>query len=234
MLPKVEIIVVKYNQPDFEATTMIRVAASTFYTNYSLRAHQNEKGVALSKCWNRLIEQSDAEYICLLNSDTVVTTNWLIDMMNVFQSVENVGGVVPSSNLVFLSQIDVPFDRGCSDFDQINAFATENAADGRCIELPTLSAMCVLFKKSDWEEIGGFDEEFFLYGEDTEFFYRLAEKTGKQLLWYHGVYVHHYKAQSVQKAMEEGELDYDKVRAEADRLCKLKMPDLKVTHTKQE
>jgi GT2 family glycosyltransferase len=228
--PKVDVIVVKYNQPDFEATTLIRVAQCTFYENYTLTAYQNEKGVALSKCWNRLIEQSDAEYICLLNSDVVVTTGWLKDMMNVFQSVENVAAVVPSSNLAYLSQIEVPFKRDTADFVAINAFAEKNASDGRCVELPTLSAVCVLFPKALWEEIGGFDEDFFLYGEDAEFFYRMAERTGKMLIWYHGVYVHHYKAQSVGKAIEDGELNLEEVLIRAEKLCREKMPNHEIKH----
>jgi cellulose synthase/poly-beta-1,6-N-acetylglucosamine synthase-like glycosyltransferase len=232
--PKVDVIIVKYNQPDYEATSVLRVAQCTFYENYSLTAYQNKKGVALSKCWNRLIEQSDAEYICLLNSDAMVTPRWLTDLMNVFQSVENVGAVVPSSNTVYLSEIEIPFAVGTANFDLINQFAATNANDGRCVELPTLSAMCVLFPKALWEEIGGFDEDFFLYGEDTEFFYRMAEKTGKMMIWYHGVYVHHYKGQSVAKAVEDGELNLEEVRARADELCRAKMPNFSVSHRGKE
>lgn len=232
--PKVEIIVVKYNQPDFEATTIIRVGLCTFYENYSLRAYQNIPDKALSVCWNRLIEQSDAEYICLLNSDTVVTPGWLTGLMNVFENVENVGAVVPSSNKAFQSEIEVPFPIETTNFDIINNFATENAKDGRCISAPTLSAVCVVFPKKLWHQIGGFDEDFFLYGEDTEFFYRMAKETEKMLIWYRGVYVHHYKAQSVQKAVEAGELNYDDLREKADALCREKMPDFPIGHVMQE
>ena len=231
--PKVDVIVVKYNQPNFEATTIERVALNTHYPNYTLTAYQNEPGVALSICWNWLIGDSDADYICLLNSDTVVTPGWLTGLMSVFDAVGNVGAVVPSSNKVFLSEIPIPFPTETTDFQVINKFALENAKDAQCISLPTLSGMCVVFPKSLWHEIGGFDEEFYLYGEDTEFFYRMAAQTGKQLIWYKGVYVHHYKAQSVQKAIEDGELDYTTIRARADRLCKAKMPNLNVYHMEQ-
>ena len=119
-------------------------------------------------------------------------------------------------------------------FNIINSFATKQIADGRCESLPTLSAVCVVFPKALWEQIGGFDEDFFLYGEDTEFFYRMAEKTERQLIWYHGVYVHHYKGQSVTKAIADGELDYLAIRAKADKLCAEKMPNLAVSHAPKE
>lgn len=232
--PKVEIIVVKYNQPDFEATTLERVASNTIYPNYTLTAYQNERGVALSKCWNKLIEQSDADFICLLNSDTVVTPSWLTNLMNVFDQVKGVGAVVPSSNKVFLSEVKIPFPIDTTNLGVINSFAEKQINDGRCVSLPTLSAMCVIFPKALWEQIGGFDEDFYLYGEDTEFFYRMVEKTDRQLIWYCAVYVHHYKAQSVQKAIADGELDYPAIRAKADKLCAEKMPNLAVSHALKE
>jgi cellulose synthase/poly-beta-1,6-N-acetylglucosamine synthase-like glycosyltransferase len=229
--PSVEIIVVKYNQPNFEATTLERVASCTHYENYSLRAYQNVKGRSLSSLWNQLIEESDADYICLLNSDTVVTPGWLTNLMQVFESVEDVAAVVPSSNRVFLSQIAIPFPHETTDFDKINRFAETQQQDGACEKLPTLSGMCVVFPKILWEKVGKFDEDFFLYGEDTEFFYRMGEQTGKHLLWYHAVYVHHYKAQSTIKAIEDGDFDYQEIRERADKLCAEKMPGFPVNHT---
>lgn len=229
--PKVEIIVVKYNQPHFEATTLERVASNTDYPNYSLTAYQNERGQGLAKTWNKLIAASDAEYICLLNSDTAVTPGWLTALMNIFTALPNVGAVVPSSNQVFLSQIPVPFAHETADFEMIDKYAMDIVnRETACLSLPTLSAMCVIFPRKLWEEIGGFDQEFKLYGEDTEFFYRLHEKTGKLLVWYKGVYVHHYKARSMAKAVQDGELDINAVRARATELCQRKMPNLQVTH----
>jgi GT2 family glycosyltransferase len=228
--PKVEIILVKYNQPELEANTINSVLQSTRYSNYTLTAYQNKPGRGLAECWNNIIAASDADYICLLNTDTVVTFGWLTGLMNVFNEVSNVGAVVPSSNKVFLSQIPIPFHDSTQEWDEIQAFADNLRKDGRCISLPTLSAMCVLFPKKLWRDLGGFDEDFQLYGEDTEFFYRLKKKTGKELVWYRGVYVHHYKAQSVAKAIAEGELDIDAVRKKADKLCAEKMPDFQVSH----
>lgn len=231
--PKVDVIVVKYNQPNFEATTVERVALNTFYPNYTLTAYQNEKGVALSKCWNDLIGRSDADFVCLLNSDTAVTPGWLTGLMDVFEMVRGVGAVVPSSNNVYQSQIRVPFPTNTTDFDAINEFAASNARDGRCVDLPTLSAMCVLFPKVLWEEIGGFNERFHFYGEDAEFFARLKKRTDRLLIWYRGVYVHHYKAQSVSKAIDDGELDYDETMLLADQLCEELVPELGLRHGKK-
>ena len=229
--PSVEIIIVKYNQPAFEAGTIEHIVKNTHYPEYSLRAYQNPRGIGLAKCWNDLIEQSNAEYICLLNSDTVVPTMWLTDLMSIFDNFEGVGCVVPSSNQAYLSEIEVPFAHTTTDYKIIQNFATLQRTNiGTCVSMPTASAMCVVFSKAMWEEIGGFDEEYFLYGEDTEFFYRMIEKAGLQAIWYQAVYVHHYKAQSVAKAVEDGEIDIAEIRARATALCQAKMPGMDVRH----
>lgn len=47
-------------------------------------------------------------------------------------------------------------------------------------EMEALSGFFVLIRKALWNEIGGFDESFFLYGEDADFSRRLAQ-TGAKL-----------------------------------------------------
>lgn len=229
---KIDIIVVGYNQSEFEANTLRAVIAHTSYGTYKLTYAQNDKGRSLAACWNELIDQSACELVCLLNPDTVPAMGWLGMMRHVYEcDTEHIGAVVPSSNLVHISQIETPFDRFERDWGKINAFA-ETMWKGKSFltgidatRLPfaltckTLSAMCVLFPKSTWRDAGGFDEDFPLYGEDTEFFWRVREKLGKRLLWCRYAYVHHYKAQSVAKAVTDGELDYSAVRQRAVELC---------------
>jgi GT2 family glycosyltransferase len=117
---------------------------------------------------------------------------------------------------VHLSQIETPgLLRQEESVKRIHDFADKNDAywHGVTEELPTCSAMCVVFPKRIWEELGGFDEGFFLYGEDTDFFSRAAELG--RIVWHRGVYVHHYGSQSVARAVAAGEFDYAAVRTAA-------------------
>ena len=217
--PKVEIILVKYNQPELEAATIHHVLETAEYPNYSLRAHQAERGQPLSKTWNKLIGQSDAELICLLNTDTIPTPGWLRRLV---EEMERTGAyaAVPSSNRVHLSQIEVPFEDYESNVPHIQQFALELADEqGEAIaSLGTASAMCVLFTKDVWETLGGFDEDFEFYGEDTHFFYRVTQELKGAIVWVKGVYVHHLGSQSFIKAANAGELDYHKTRQKAGAL----------------
>lgn len=226
-LPSVDVVIVRYNQPEMEQNTIKAVIEHTKYPRYNLVVRKNEPGKSLAKCWNEIIRESRADYICLLNPDTVPAKGWLTKLLQARDP--NWGAYVPSSNIVHLSQIETPLDRYEESWDVINDFA-DTLQPTLELGLETASAMCIAFPKSVWEEAGGFDEEFQLYGEDTEFFWRVAKNLGKKIVWQKGAYVHHYKAQCVEKAVAEEGLDIEKLRADGERLCAEKM---KLTVTKE-
>lgn len=220
-MPKVAIILVKYNQPELEAATIRHVLDTVDYPNWTLVAHQNERGVGLAKTWNRLIASQDAEIIVLLNTDTVPTHGWFEHMLAAIQ--QGYPAAVPSSNRVHMSQIATDHAWAPDVTPKLEtiakfARALHDAPGGASYtELSTASAMCAMFPKAVWESVGGFDEEFQFYGEDTEFFYRVARRVDP-IAWVRGAYVHHYGSQSFAKAADNGELDYSKLRAEANEL----------------
>jgi len=226
---KVEIILVKYNQPHLERDVIRRILDTTNHSDYNLTAYQNEPGTGLATVWNYLIGRSDAEYICLLNTDTVPCTPWLEALTDILDNEPSVAAVVPSSNRVHLSQIETPWMNTFAPYpSEIQEFADKLARDvgPRFEDLVTLSAMCVVFRRSVWEAAEGFDQEFFLYGEDTEFFYRIRKMGLGRLVWHKGVYVHHYGQQSMQAAVRNGELDYFVLRARANKLWERKKSEI--------
>ena len=212
--PKVEVVLVRYNQPEMEEETIRHVLSTADYGNYSLRAHQNERGIGLPEIWNRLIGQSDAKYLVLLDTDTVPTPGWLRRMVSIAEA-SGAPVVVPSSNLVHMSQIEVPFEDYETNLGNIYRFAAEleDEHGDETRVLPTCSSTCALIRRSTWQDVGGFDTDFFLWGGDTEFFYRVSRKHG--VLWARGVYVHHYQHRSTVLAHNDGEIDYNQQRQQA-------------------
>lgn len=223
--PLVDVVIVRYNQPEMEQNTVKAVIEHTDYPNYNLVVRRNEPGKSLAKCWNEIIRESRADYICLLNPDTVPAKGWLTKLLSARDP--NWGAYVPSSNLVYMSQIETPFDRFEQGWNRINEFAKtlEGEIDP---SLETASAMCVAFPRQIWEDVGGFDEDFQLYGGDMEFFWRVRTKLGKHIVWQKQAYIHHYGAQCIEKAAEEEGLDIGALRADAERKCAEKMRE--VTH----
>jgi GT2 family glycosyltransferase len=169
----------------------------TIYDNYPYKEN-------LGKLWNRLIKQSTADYICLLNSDTVVTPNWIDKLLETFQRVEKVGCVGPSTdNSVNKQSKDKP----------------EEVFVDYSLYHPgwDLSGFCLVFPKQVWEEARGFREDFGFYGQEVAFIDRIVAAGYKQI-WRTDVFVHHEKGASIKKAQAAGEINEEAERAKAREL----------------
>lgn len=197
--PLVDIIVVKFNVPKYERETVEFVLRNT-QVPYHLRVYDNyPDDKHLSTAWNDAIRFSDADYICLLNSDVQVSRGWLKKMLEVFYTHENVGAVGPITNLCGTHQ---------SGFK-----GPTNAGLKPC---NTLSGFCLLFPKIAWEAVDGFDEQYHLYGEDSDFVERLKRK-GYTLWTHYGVHVFHHGHKSMEAVDESGEKDIQAIRKESSK-----------------
>ncbi len=110
---------------------------------------RNKKNKGFVKAVNQGMRESRADYICILNNDTIVTEGWLSEMIKIFQINPNIGIVNPSSNN--LGQ-KIPFGKNLEDY--VSAFKSES---GKYVELMNALGFCMLIKKMLIEEIGSFD-----------------------------------------------------------------------------
>jgi N-acetylglucosaminyl-diphospho-decaprenol L-rhamnosyltransferase len=63
---------------------------------------------------------------------------------------------------------------------------------------PVLSGACLLVRRGILDEVGGFDERFFMYAEDIDLSYRI-EKAGYVNYYFPGTTIVHFKGESTQK-----------------------------------
>jgi len=59
---------------------------------------RNKENVNLNILWNRLYHNSDCEYICFLNNDVRIPSNFLKDTVEIFEREKGVGCVVHATN----------------------------------------------------------------------------------------------------------------------------------------
>ena len=163
---------------------------------------------------NLAIRKSHAEYVLLLNPDTVVgesTIRTAIDFMDAHEDAGSLGVCMldasgkaalesrrglPSPMVAFYKMVGL-----CARFPNSHRFghyymsALPWDGPGR-IEVVS-GAFCLLRKKAI-DEVGYLDEDFFMYGEDIDLSYRIL-KGG-----YHNYYlpstILHYKGESTQKS----------------------------------
>ncbi len=199
-LPSVDVIIVNYNGMEYLPACL----ESLFKTEYPLlaitlvdndsrdgspewvkekypevRLIRNNQNLGFGKANNIGIEKSCSPYIALLNSDTVVEKGWLRPLVETARKDPSVAATC--SKLLFLQNPRIVNGVGGGmnyvgyGYD-IGAYEVDNGQfdEERDVFFPTAAA-CVL-KRTAFEEIGGFDERFFMYHEDVDLGWRLRLK----------------------------------------------------------
>lgn len=149
---------------------------------------RNEKNAGFIKAANQGIAVSDAEYICMLNNDTIVAKRWLSIMVDIAEHNKDVGIVNPSSN-----NLGQRPDAG----EPVELYANKLLAEaGKFVELGAAIGFCMLIKREVIARLGVFDE---IYGmgnfEDTDFSRRVI-KEGYKCVRACGAYVYHRQRSS--------------------------------------
>lgn len=118
-----------------------------------------------------------ADYLLLLNNDTIVEPNFLNPLLKVFEEESNVGIVAPQIN--YFNEPQKIWSTG-GNISRIrgSGFAYSDEYDfgleKKDISVSFVSGCCMLIKKEVFENIGFFDDNFFLYVEDVDLCYRTA------------------------------------------------------------
>lgn len=146
------------------------------------------------------MKYSDKNDVLLLNSDTVVTPNWLDNIKKCAYSGDNIGTVTPLSNNATMASVPVPFVKnelptGISINDMAKIVEENSYLDYP--DLPTGHGFCLYIKREVLNKIGFFDEETFGkgYGEENDFCFRCLDIGYRNLLC-DNVYIYHKESQS--------------------------------------
>ncbi len=139
-----------------------------------------------SKGYNKLLAQVEENYIALVNSDIEVTENWLAPLINILDKGKNTAAVQPkiksyhNKNLFeyagaaggYIDTYGYPFCRG-------RIFNTLEKDIGQYDNLQSIawaSGACFLVRKSAFDSVGGFDDDFFAHMEEIDLCWRFTGK----------------------------------------------------------
>lgn len=89
-LPQIEVIIVDNGSTE-EGT-------KEYIKEHSDKHIFNENNLGFAKGNNQGSEIAEGEYLCFLNSDTIVTNGWLNDLLNTYESNPKCGAVGPLGN----------------------------------------------------------------------------------------------------------------------------------------
>ena len=182
----------------------------------------NKENVGFSKANNQAIKISNAEYVLLLNPDTIIQEDTLqkcIDKMAEdiaiaglgVKMVDGAGDFLPESKRGFpsplaafakMSGLSKMFPKSKT-FGQYHLTYLDNNKNH---EIEVLSGAFMLLRKPVLDKIGLLDEDYFMYGEDIDLSYRII-KAGYKNYYLADTSIIHFKGESTKK----GSLNYIKV-----------------------
>lgn len=154
---------------------------------------------------NQALQATVADYVVLLNSDTIVTRDWLGGLYDALFESADVAGAGPVSNAASWQSVPLaktaggwavnplPADTSVDEMAALVAAASDSALP----EVPLLNGFCTLFRRDALEAVGWFDDSVFPdgYGEENDLSLRLRH-AGYSLRVADHVYVYHKKSRS--------------------------------------
>ncbi len=133
----------------------------------------NRKNRGFAPTVNRGVAAGDSPYVCVLNSDTLVTEGWLTRQLMALEADEKNVIVNPVTNNTAL--VNVNMYAGSSYKDMAHALAVAPNTLTYNEIMPT--GFCFTMRRKLWNEIGPFDEAYISYGEETDFWFKAIKQT---------------------------------------------------------
>lgn len=166
--PALEIIVVDNGSTD-ESVAWLR----THYPQVQCVVNAANLGFAMAN--NQGARVAHGDYLVLLNNDTWVEPDWLAALVAALEARPQVGMV--ASLMVFAAQPTIVNSTGvCIDqlgvvWDRLGGAPVASVAP-EVVEIFGPCAGAALYRRTLWDEVGGFDEDFFAYLEDVDLAWR--------------------------------------------------------------
>jgi GT2 family glycosyltransferase/glycosyltransferase involved in cell wall biosynthesis/Tfp pilus assembly protein PilF len=155
----------------------------------------NQKNYGFGYANNQAFRKTDSKFVCFLNSDTIVTKNWLNNLI-VDLEYNNAGIVGPVSNGVSSEVQKIDFSYNDND-SVIQNFAEKRYLEfkNKVVESNRLIGFCLLAKRETLEKSGCFDDRYKFNFEDDDLCLRTIEQ-GYKLYCSLGIFVYHYGGRS--------------------------------------
>jgi len=175
----------------------------------------NQENVGFSRANNQAIRESQADYVVLLNPDTVVGEDVFVKVIAFLDAHPKAGGLgvkmidgtgrflpeskrgLPTPSVAFYKIIGLTrlFPRS----RVFGRYHLGHLAEDKAAPIEILSGACMFMRKRTLDEVGLLDESFFMYGEDIDLSYRIT--LGGYENWYFpDARIIHYKGESTKKS----------------------------------
>ncbi len=176
----------------------------------NIKLIENKDNLGFPKGNNIGVAQAKGEYICILNPDTVVAEDTFFKILNSqlptrnsqlgiigCKLIDGAGNFLPESK----RGVPTPWVAFTKIFglykisSYFGKYYAQHLAENESGKVDILVGAFMIMKRELYLEVGGFDEDCFMYSDDIDLSY-LVLKTGKSNHYFHETSVIHYKGES--------------------------------------
>lgn len=174
----------------------------------------NNSNLGFPKGNNIGVAQANGDYVCILNPDTVVAEDTFEKLLEFAEKQQNLGIVGcklidGSGNFLPESKRGIPTPfvaltkifglyKLFPNWGLFNRYYAQHLSENETGEVEILVGAFMILKRDLYNEIGGFDENCFMYSDDIDLSF-MALKRGKLNYYFHQTSVIHYKGESTVK-----------------------------------
>lgn len=210
-----EIIVVDNNSKDDSC----KMVAEKFP---DVKIIENKENYGFSKANNQGVSKSRGQYVLILNPDTVIATDTINQILNFASTRHNFGALgikLIGGNGLFLSESKRGIPTPLVSLYKLTGFTSRKTGryyanhleeDETGIVEILVGAFMLLTRKV-YNEVKGFDESYFMYGEDIDLSYKILNK-GYQNYYYANSEVIHFKGECTIKDLKRLRHFYEAMR----------------------
>ena len=179
-----------------------------------LKLIENTVNVGFGKANNMALNESSGDYILFINPDTLVGEDTLRSCLSFYESHPHTGGIgvrMLKPNGTFAPEsrrgLPTPFTSFCKILGLSKIFPRSRVFgryymryldEREANPIEVVSGAFMMAPHSVLNKVGGFDEDFFMYGEDIDLSYRILQ-AGYQN-YYLPARILHYKGESTEKS----------------------------------
>lgn len=198
-----EIIVVDNNSSDDSCEMMKQLFPN-------IKLIENKENVGFPKGNNIAVAEAKGECICILNPDTVVAEDTFTKIFNAklqtpnsklgiigCKLIDGTGNFLPESK----RGVPTPWVAFTKIFglykmtDFFGKYYAQHLTENQSGKVDVLVGAFMVMKRDLYVQVGGFDENCFMYSDDIDLSY-MIQKLGKENFYFHKTTVIHYKGES--------------------------------------
>ncbi|WP_308992688.1 glycosyltransferase family 2 protein [Mariniflexile litorale] len=163
---------------------------------------ENKENIGFSKGNNIGVSRAKGVYLCILNPDTVVAEDTFTSLLKFAESKSQLGivgcrlingaGIFLPESKRNIPYISAAFKKACGNS---KSYYANHLSENETGKADILVGAFMLMKREVYHKLDGFDEDYFMYGEDIDLSYKML-KSGYDNYYFGETTVIHYKGES--------------------------------------